>query len=204
MRYALTIGLAILLWGSVNGPAHAFGCVPCFYYFCPPVCCVTYQYQTTTSYRPEWRAEQVPCVVQKVSYRQETTKVPVTVYVPKMFDEKVKISYYEATPKIVEQPVTTCVMVPAMSFDPCTGCCYATWCPQWVTHTVRCTAYDYKLKTRDDVVKVCRMVPEPHVVDQVRWISEVTQEPSTTVRYSCVMVPCQTTVCVPIYTWCYP
>jgi hypothetical protein len=203
MRYALAIGAALLLLGSVNGSAHAFGCEPWACY-CPPVCCVTYQYQTVTSYRQEWRAEKVPCVVQKVSYRQETTYVPVTVYVPKMFDEKVRTSYYVATPKIVERPVTTCVLVPMVSVDPCTGCCYVTCCPQWVTHAEKCTVYDYQLQTRDDVVKVCRRVPEQRVVEQVCWIPQMTQEQSWTVRYTCVMVPCQTTVCVPVYTWCYP
>ncbi len=203
MRFTLAISAALCLWGSIVGPAQAFGCGPWIYY-CPPTCWVTYQYQTVMSYRPEWRAEKVPCVVQKVSYRQETTKVPVTVYVPKMFDEKVRTSFYVPTPKIVERPVTTCVMVPMVSVDPCWGCSYVTCCPQWVTQTVKCTVYDYKLQTRDDVVKVCRMVPEQRMVDQVRWIPQVTQEQSWTVRYTCVMVPCQTTVCVPVYTWGCP
>lgn len=203
MRIILAIGAAMLLWGSTIGPAHAQGCGP-WAYCCPPVCCVTYQYQTVTSCRPEWRAEQVPCVVQKVSYRQETTKVNVTVYVPKMFDQQVRTSFYVAVPKVVELPVTTCVLVPMVSVDPCTGCCYVTYCPQAVTQAVKCTVYDYQLQTRDEVVKVCRMVPEQRVVEQVRCIPQVTQEKSWTVCYTCVMVPCQTTVCVPVYTWCCP
>ena len=204
MRFAFVFGAAIFLFGSVNDSARAQCYAPWACYYCQPVCCVTYQYQTVTSYRPEWRAEKVPCVVQRVSYRQEITKVPVTVYVPTMFDEKVRTSFYVPIPTIVERPVTTCVMVPMVTVDPCTGCCFATWCPQTVTQMVKYTTCDYQLRTREDMVKVCKMVPEARVVDQVSWSPVVTQEQSWTVRYTCVMVPCQTTVCVPVYTWCCP
>jgi hypothetical protein len=204
MKSLFGISVTFLLWATTSSSAYAFGCAPWVYYYCPPTYCVSYQWQPSVSYRPEWKAEQVPCIVQKVSYRQEITKVNVTNYVPQMFDQKVRTSYYVAIPTVVERPVTTCVMVPIMAVDPCSGCCFVSCCPQWVTSIVKCTAYSYQLQSRDDVVKVCKWVPTPAVIDQVRYIPVVTQEPSWTVRYSCVMVPCQTMICVPVYTCCYP
>jgi hypothetical protein len=49
------------------------------------------------------------------------------------------------------------------------------------------------------VVRTYRWVPQPTMVEQVRWIPEVSQEQVWTVRYTCVMVPYQALVCVPVY-----
>ena len=146
-------------------------------------------------YRPEWRAEQVPCVVQKVNYRREVTQVNVQVMVPRQFDEQVRSSYYVPVPREVERDVPRCVMTPFVCIDPCTCCPIVMYYPQWVNQRVRCVEYDYRREERVDNVRVWRCVAENRAVDQVRWIPEVTQEQSVTVRYTCVMVPYQS------WTW---
>jgi hypothetical protein len=161
--------------------------------------CVAYEMRPVICYRPEWREEKVPCVVERVNWRSEVTRVNVNVPVLREFDERVRTSYYVPVPREVEREVPRCVMVPVMMFDPCTCCCFVTYHPQWVMERVRCVEYDYRREERDVNVRVCRWVLEPRVVDQVRWIPEVTREQSWTVHRYCVMVPYQTTVCVPVF-----
>ena len=156
---------------------------------CPVVC-----------YRTEWREEKVPCVVQKVSYRQEVVPVKTCVWVPQEFDQQVRRSYYVPVPREVEREVASCVWVPVVTFDPCSCCCVVRWCPQMVTTRVRCMVYDYRPEERVETVRVCRWVQQETVVNQVRCIPEVTPEQSWTVRRYCVSVPYQTYVCVPC--WC--
>jgi hypothetical protein len=162
-------------------------------------CCVSYEPVPVVCYRPEWRAQQVPCVVELVNYRREVTLVRVQVMVPRMFDEQVRTSHYVPTPREVERDAWYCVPVPIVCVDPCTCCPYVTYTSQWVRHRVRCVEYDYQLVNRVDNVRVCRMVPEDRVVEQVRYVPEVSQVQSWTVRYTCVMVPYQSVVWVPCW-----
>jgi hypothetical protein len=165
---------------------------------------VAYETRVVTCYRTEWKEEKIPIVVERVSYKPETIKVKVTEYVPATFDQMVRTSYYVAIPKVIERDVATCVMVPFAAFDPCTCCCYVSYCPQWVTRKVQYSVCDYQLQARDDVVKVCKMVPQERVVDQTRMIPVVTKENTWSVRYTCVAVPYQTTVSVPVVIPCCP
>jgi hypothetical protein len=103
------------------------------------------------------------------------------------------------TPREVERDAWYCVSVPIVCVDPCTCCPYVTYTSQWVRHRVRCVEYDYQLVNRVDNVRVCRMVPEDRVVEQVRYVPEVSQVQSWTVRYTCVMVPYQSVVWVPCW-----
>jgi hypothetical protein len=89
------------------------------------------------------------------------------------------------------------VMVPMVTFDPCSCCCVVRWCPQLTTTRVRCLEYDYRQEERVENVRVCRWVQQETVVNQVRCIPVVTQEQAWTVRRYCVAVPYQTYVCVP-------
>ena len=193
MKFAFAACAAVLLIGPANVSAQGF-----YYAPCPIPCCFTYELQPVTCYRTEWRAEKVPCVVQRVSYRQEVTPVKTQVWVAKEFDQTVRTSYYVPTPREVERDAWRCVMTPVMMFDPCTCCSYVRYCPQWVVQKVRCVEYDYRKEERDVNVKVCKWVPQEVIVQQVRCIPEVTQEQSYTVRYSCVSVPYQTMAWVPV------
>jgi hypothetical protein len=150
-------------------------------------------------YRPEWREEKVPCVVQRVSYRKEVTPVKTQVWTLREFEERVRTSYYVPVPREVEREVQRCVWVPVMMFDPCTCCCFVTYQPQMVVQRIRVVECDYRKEERDVNVRVCRWVQEPRVIEQVCWIPQVTQEQVWTVRRYCVMVPYQTFVCVPVY-----
>ena len=196
MKFAIVACLGLLLWGWSSAPAQAFD--PC----CPVPYVVAYEMRPVLCYRPEWREEKVPCVIQKVNYRREVKQVPCTTWIPQMFDEKVRTSYYVPVPRVVEREVQRCVMVPVTMFDPCTGCCFVQYCPQWVTQRVHCTEYDFRKEERNDVVKVCKMVRQDTLVEQVCYVPEVTQENSWTVRCHCVMVPYQTMVCVPVLVPC--
>jgi hypothetical protein len=153
-------------------------------------------------HRPEWREEKVPCVVRTVHWRREVTPVKTQVMVPKLVDQVVRTAYYTPVPREVEREVTRCVLVPVVITDPCTGCSFTTCCPQWIRERVRCVEYDVRKDERDVNVKVCKWFPEDRVFDQVRFIPEVRETQSWTVRRYCVMVPHQTTVCVPVYRWC--
>lgn len=190
--------VVFLVWGLSDSQAEAF------YLCCPPPCCIAYEMRAITCYRPEWKEEKVPVTVEKVKYRKEVDKVKVKVYVAKLFDEKVQTSYYVPVPKVVEQDVATCVTVPIILVDPCSGCCYVSCRPQWATQKVKCTVYDYKVEKRDVSVKACKWVPEDRVVEQVRWVPEVTREQVMTVRRYCVPVAYQATICVPVYIPCCP
>jgi len=187
MNSALGLCAALLL----TGPTGMTMATPC-----PPPC-VGYEMRTVICYRPEWRDEKVPCLVQKVSYRQEVTPVKTSVWVCKPFEQRVRTACYVPVPKIVEREVWTCVMVPAVYIDPCLGCCSIICQPCWISRRVGCTDYDYRMEEREQSVIVWRWVEQPTVVDQVRWIPVVTQEQSWTLRRYCVMVPYQATVCVP-------
>jgi hypothetical protein len=206
MRNLLWACAGLVFWGLTTSAANAYYGPPlvCCYPVCPPPCCVAYETRVVTCYRTEWHQEKVPIVIQKVNYRPETIKVKVTVYVPAMFDQKVQTCYYIPVPKVVVQDVVSCVWVPFSLCDPCTGCCYTSCCPQWVTRKVQYTVCDYLPQVREDVVKVCKMVPQEQIVDQTRLIPVVTQEQGWTVRYSCTAVPYQTTVNVPVYVPCCP
>jgi hypothetical protein len=197
MRSALVACTIFLLWGLSSSSAQAY-----YPGFCVPYM-VAYEMRPVICYRTEWREEKVPCVTYTVNYRKEVKQVPTTVWVPKMFNENVRTSYYVPVPKVVERQVPRCVMVAMPVFDPCTGCCFAYCCPQWVVERVRCTVYDYRKEERNHVVQVCRLVEQKTVVEQVRWIPEVTEQKSWTVHRYCVAVPYQTMVCVPVCVPCW-
>jgi hypothetical protein len=192
MRFALAACVAFLFAGPT--PAFAQWC-----YIGPP-CCIAYEMRPVTCYRTEWRAEKVPCVVQKVSYRQEVIPVKTSVWVPQEYEQKSRRSYYVPLPRVVEREVAQWIWVPTVAFDPCTCCCVVSWCPQLTTTRVRCVEYDYRLEERLETVRMCRWVQQETVVNQVRYTPVVTQEPSWTVRQYCVTVPYQVYVCVP--SWC--
>lgn len=194
MTRLLRVAFALVAAALTQSQAQAF-CFP----VCPPPCCLTYTWQPVTSYRPEWREEKVPIVVQRCSYRKEVTPVKVQVWVPRWVDEQVRTSYYVPVPREVVREVPRCVWVAVTTFDPCTCCSYVSYCPQWVTDKVRCVEYDVRREERVDNVKVCRWATQDTVVEQVRWVPELTQENSWTVRRYCVWVPYQTMVCVPVY-----
>jgi len=153
-------------------------------------------------YRPEWREQQVPVMVQCVRYRQEVTPVRVPVLVPQEFDVQVRRVCYTPVPRAVDRDVPALIMVPTIAFDPCTCCCIVRWCPQVTVTRVRCVEYDYRPEERIENVRSCRWVQQEQVVNQVRLVPEVTQHQVMTVRRYCVMVPYQTFVCVPCWTGC--
>jgi hypothetical protein len=165
---------------------------------------VSYRTETVTCYRTEWREQQVPIQVQRVSCRTEVDKVPITVQVPQYFDQTVKTYYTVRVPRVIVRDVSRCVLVPVTSVDPCTGCCYTTCCPQWITQQVSCTVYDCVQQSRDVVVKACRLVPEQRVIDRVRYVPVTTTETVMTCRRYCVQVPYQVQVCVPVLVPCCP
>ena len=197
MRSVATLLFALALWECFTPTAAADW--PCC---CPIPIIVGYEMRPVICYRPEWREEQVPCTIDRVNWRREVTQVQTTALVAREFDERVRTAYYVPVPREVERQVPYCVMAPVMMFDPCTCCCFVTYCPQWTVARVRCVEYDYRREEREAIVRVCRWVPEPQLVDHVRWIPEVTREPSFTVRRYCVMVPYQSAVCVPIIQYC--
>ncbi len=193
MKTKWMAAIALLISAAFASDANAY-----WYIGCPPTCCWTYEWQPVVCYRPQWQEERVPCVVEHVTYRREVTPVKTQIMVPRMFDEQVRRSYYVPVPREVERVVPRCVMVAVPVVDPCTGCAYMTYCPQWVNQRIRCIEYDYRREEQDVNVRVCRMVPQDTVIEQVRWIPEVSQVQSFTIRRTCVMVPYQTMVCVPV------
>jgi hypothetical protein len=196
MRFGLWAGLVTVLWALTSTSANAF--YPC----CPVPCCIAYQACTVTCYRTEVREEKIPITIQRVNYRQEIDKVPIKVYVSQPFTTKVQQSYCVPVPKVIVRDVVTCVSVPIMMIDPCTGCCYVTNCPRMVTQQVSCTVYEPQMQIREIDVMVNKLVPQDRVIDRVRWVPVVTQEQSFTVRRYCVSIPYPVTVQVPVYVPC--
>jgi hypothetical protein len=196
VKFIFAVCAGVCLWTPSISRAQVFD--PC----CPIPFVVAYEMRTVTCYRPEWREEKVPCVVQRVSYRRDVVQVPCSTWVPQWSDQQVRTSYYVPVPKVVERAVPRCVMVPVTMCDPCTGCCFVQYCPQWIVQRVQCTEYDYRVAERTDVVKVCKMVEQRTVVEQVCWTPVVTAEQSWTTRCYCVMVPYQSQVCVPVWVPC--
>ena len=184
--------LACLAWLVVPAVSQA----QCCWYV--PVC-VTYEVRPVVSYRPEWREEKVPIVIQKVNYRKEVTPVKTSIWTLKEFDEQVQRTYYTPVPRVVERDVPTWCWAPVVWCDPCTGCPFVSYYPQQTVQRVQCVEYDYRKEDRVEATRVCRWVPQSVVVDQVRWIPEVTRENSWTVQRTCVLVPYQSQVCVPVW-----
>ena len=168
-------------------------------WFMPPACCISYEMRPVICYRPEWRDERVPCVVQRVSYRREVSQVQVQRWVAEPVERQVRLSYFVPVPREVERDVWRCVTIPIATIDPWTCCPCWTYATQWVRQPVRCIEYDFRREERDEVIRTCRWVQQPVMVEQVRWIPEYSQEQIWTVRRTCVMVPYQTMVCVPVY-----
>ena len=198
MKYSIGLCVAFLFAAPV--PAFAQWC-----YIGPALCplpCVTYQMCPVVCYRAEWREEQVPCVVQRVSYRQQVTPVNTQVWVPQAYDAQVRRVSYTPVPRAVDRDVPALTMVPTLVWDPCCCCCVVRWCPVVTTTRVRCVEYDYRAQEWMENVRCWRYVPENRVVNQVSLIPVVTQEQVMTVRRYCVMVPYQTYVCVPCWTGC--
>jgi hypothetical protein len=191
MRFPLVACVALLF---VQAPASAQWC-----YF-GPVCappCVPYELRPVVTYQAQWREEKVPCVLQKVSYQPQVNRVKVTTWALQEYNQQVRRSYYTPVPREVQRDVATWCWVPAVMFDPCTCCCIVSWCPQRTVTRISCIEYDYRREDRDEMVRMCRWVPQESYVDQVCLVPQVTQEPGWTVRRYCVMVPCQTWVWVP-------
>ena len=143
-----TAVLALGLLLTTNASAFADWFSPCF-----PPCCVTYELRPVVCYRPEWREEQVPCVVERVNYRREATPVRVQVMVPRMFDEQVRTACYVPTPREVEREIWRCVVVPVVAVDPWTCCPCVTYTSQWVRLRVRCVEYEYRVVERVDTTE---------------------------------------------------
>lgn len=165
-------------------------------------CCVAFEMRRVVCYRAEWREEKVQVEVQRVNYRREVTQVRVQCWVPRETEENVRRTYFTPVPRVVERDVPVCTVVPAVSFDPCTGCPYVCYVPHMTVQRVRCVEYDWRRDERDERVRVCRWVQEERMVDQVRCIPEVSQERVWTVQRTCVMVPYETYVCVPTWMPC--
>jgi hypothetical protein len=195
MKKFLLLAASVLLFGASASPVQAF--FYCGPLFCAP--CVYYQTCVVASYRPEWRAEYVPITVPTVSYRPVYSDVKVQVMVPRWYDAKQAVCSYVPVPREVEQLVTTCNWVPASWTDPCTGCSWTYYQPQPVVNKVKCTVWDWQAVWSEVAVKRCQMVPEERTQRVCNWVPEYGQRQSWTVRWNCVMVPCQTTVCVPYY-----
>ena len=196
MRHAVLFSFTLGFFGYLNSAVHAF-CFPPG----PPTCCMTYEVRPVTWYRAQWSEEKVPIVVQKINYRKEVVPVRTRLWVPKEFDEQVRCSYYVPVPREVERDIWRCVLTATVAVDPWTCCPCVNYYPQWVNQRVRCVEYDYRREERNQAIKVWKWVQEDTVVDQVRWIPEVTQERTWIVQRRCVMVPYQTVTCVPVYCW---
>lgn len=193
MKHAFAACVAMLL----AVPTSAFGQWCAIGPTCCPLPCITYQWQPVICYKTEWREEKAPCVVQKVSYRQEIVPVKTCVMVPQEYVQPVKYAYCVPVPREVVREVAVCQWVPVVSFDPCSCCCFVSWCPQMTTAQVRSIVCDYRVEERVENVRLCRWVAQETVVNQVRCVPVVTQEQVWTVRRYCVAVPYQTYVCVP-------
>jgi hypothetical protein len=155
--------------------------------------------RSVIGYRAEWREEKVPIIVQRVNYRKEVTPVKTFVWTLQEFDEKVQRIYYTPVPRVVERDVASWCWTPWVWCDPCTGCPVVSYYPKQTIQRVQCVVYDYRPDVRVEAVRMCRWVQQPTVVDQVRWIPEVTPEKSWAIQRSCVMVPYEMRMCVPVW-----
>ncbi|MSQ95102.1 MAG: hypothetical protein EXR98_11180 [Gemmataceae bacterium] len=107
MRSAFAMGVAFLFLDVSDASAQVIGWAPC-----PMPCYIAYEMRPVVCYRPEWREEKVPCVVQRVSYRKEVTPLKTQVWTLKQFDEWVRTSYYVPLPREVERE---CSVSPQMA-----------------------------------------------------------------------------------------
>jgi hypothetical protein len=145
----------------------------------------------------------VPCVVPRVTYREQVTPVHTVAYRPEWEQQTRKVVYYVPEPRVVERDVVTSQFVPVLAGSPITGCA-VNYCPVPAVQRVSCVVCNYRPEVRDQVTNVCRLVPEVKVVQQRSYVPEVGYETSTTVRYDCVMVPYQQVVNVPVCVPCWP
>ncbi len=204
MRKVLISGLALAAVLSVASPAQAFGwrkkccpepCCP------PPPMCVTYVDKVVTCYKPEWRTQDVACVVNQMVPREVITKHTCTVMVPVMTVQKRVCTVNTLVPRVVEREVTCCRMVAVPVTDPCTGCVTMCCKPQTFVQKVSCTVHDCVPVQKEYTVNVCSYTPQVREYERRCVVYDC--KPTTVVqkRSYCVMVPYQTVVkvavCVP-------
>jgi hypothetical protein len=198
MKRCLLVLLTTLGLGWSAAPAHAFG----WDWVCCPTYYVTYEQRVVTCYRPQWYADKVPCLVPKVSYRETVTPVQYYEYVPRWYDDQQAYVHYTPVPRVVQQDVVTCRLVPEVLFDPCTFCCYVSCRVEPSVTRVQSVVYDYKPEVKYQPVKLCKYEPVERVYQHRSYVPVVTQEPSWALSYRCEMVPYQATVSVPVIVPC--
>jgi hypothetical protein len=203
MRKMLGFGFGVGLVMALAGQADAFGCRSASCEPCVPMC-ITYVEQKVTCHRAEWKTVEYKYTVNRVVCKEVITKEKCTRLVPKYYDEKRTVHYTVQVAKPVEYEVRRCRSVCVQVVDPCTGCTYSCYRPEYYTERVKATVMECQPASKEIVVKVCRMEPVVELVDVRRVVRECVPEVRTACRRVCHMVPYETTVRVPVRVPCCP
>lgn len=190
---------------TIVGQAQAScgqGCAPACGPVCVPQVCVHYETRVVTTCRPVWHEREETCTVNRIVPRVEVVNQQVCVNVPVWTTQKQIITVNRTVARCVERDVTTCQMVPVCVTDPCTGCTHTCCKPVTCVQKVRCTVLECVPEQREICVRCCSYRQETRNIQCRRVYCEC--RPETVVRKVryCEMVPCQTTIRVPVCTPC--
>src|SRR5689334_2265279 len=118
MKTCLPALLALVGVALGARPADAWwwdGCAPCPWM-------ITYQPVVVTRYYPQWQPRRVPCVVPRVTYREQVTPVATVSFRTEWEQQTRKVVYYIPEPRVVERDIVVSEFVPVLAGSPITGC----------------------------------------------------------------------------------
>ncbi len=206
MKKWLVAAVAIVALGLAATPARAFGIFnpdtlavvlnwPGFDVWPPGT---VFQQQIVTGYQPHVYQQQVPTVVPRMTYKLKVTKVKTYVYVSKEVDEVQRQVIYAPVARLVEQEVTTNILVPFIltgpSHLPIIACR-----PEARTHKIIRVVHEMQPQVKEYRMKVKRLVPEERITEYQQVVPVVTYDQALTMEWQQTLVPTQRIVTVPTF-----
>jgi hypothetical protein len=158
----------------------------------------TFERQIVGGYHAHWYQQQVPTVVPRITYKIENTPVRSYVYVEKEVDEVQRQTAYVPVARIVEEDVTTTVILPFVVAGP-DGKPIITCRPEIKTHKISRTVHDMKPVVREYRIKVKRMVPEERITNVQHSVPVVVYDQQLTMQWQYTLVPYQQIQTVPVF-----
>ncbi len=158
----------------------------------------TFQKQIVTCYYAHWYQAQVPTVVPRVTYKLETTAVKTYVNVPRVVEEPQTYTTYVPVQRLAQKQVTTCVMLPLFLPDAMGGMVVSCR-PEIRTHTVYFPVQDLQEVTKQEMVKVTKMIPEERITQSQQIVPIVAYDQQMTSEWKVMMVPYQRVITVPVF-----
>jgi hypothetical protein len=186
---SLTILVTVLtsLFGAADR-AQAFGFPGCDVHIC-------FVETTITCYRPEIRCREVQCTVVKKVCREVVEMKKCIVPIPYTEMQKREVYVYKETAEEVEREIFVAVECPACATG-CGHCCKPN--PANYKTTIKCVECKPKPYKVEICEPVCKVRTEEKLVPAKKVVVDEVPETTTRKEFSCVLVPFELKVMVPV------